>query len=281
MSHLKPSFFIIGERKCGTSSLFRYLLTHPHILPGKWKEPQFFSKYPVTELSRHIDGYWSNFPEIDGTAPATLTWPELDAEGTLFEEKIQFDRKQAREYITGDASANTFCEVDPEIIFQFLPQVKLILLFRDPVLRAFSHHRMFLRFQEEGRDLGRHIDAFELEMEREIEAYHQGEQTLFISPGIYIQQLRKWEAIFPNDQFRIYFTEHLADLVSAIYILEDIQSFLELPLYPLGAALSQRYNQAPMATIPAPVEQKLRAFYAPFNQELAEHLSADLPGSWK
>jgi len=40
----KPNFFIIGAPKCGTTSLARWLETHPRVfLPPRRKEPHFFS----------------------------------------------------------------------------------------------------------------------------------------------------------------------------------------------------------------------------------------------
>jgi len=280
MSYLKPSFFILGERKCGTSSLFRYLLEHPHILPGKWKEPQFFSKHSPAYIAEHIDEYWSLFPKKEGEEQAILTWPELDREGNLFEEKVHFERKNNAFFITGEASANSFCEVNPSLLFQYLPEIKFILLFRDPAARAFSHHRMFLRFQEEGRVLGRKIEDFETEIDKEITAHQKGKTTFFIEPGLYIKQLKKWRAIFPKNQFRIYFSHQLASPDSARELLSDIQNYLNLPLYHYTSELDRRYNQAPQASMSKEIEQKLRSFYRPYNKLLAQYVEKKLPSSW-
>ena len=39
-----PDFLIIGGQKCGTTSLYNYLLNHPDIYPSLWKEVNFFDK---------------------------------------------------------------------------------------------------------------------------------------------------------------------------------------------------------------------------------------------
>lgn len=279
MTYLKPTFFIIGERKCGTSSLFRYLTDHPHVLPGRLKEPQFFSKYSPEYIAENIQTYWSFFPQKTDEE-VVLTWPELDKQGILYEEKVFFKRENETSFITGDASANTFCEVDPALLYQYLPEVKLILLFRDPVQRAFSHHRMYLRFQAEGRRLEREIRDFETEMEYEMQAHLAGEKTIFIGPGLYINQLKKWRAIYPEKQFSIYFSEQLATGDAARNLLSDIQNYLNLPYYSYPTELEKRYNQAPPATMPVKTAQKLRSFYLPFNQHLSQYLSRKLPSSW-
>lgn len=38
-----PEFMIIGAAKCGTTSLYHYLRTHPQIFLPAVKEPGFFS----------------------------------------------------------------------------------------------------------------------------------------------------------------------------------------------------------------------------------------------
>src|SRR5262245_60810798 len=40
-----PDVLIIGSRKCGTTSLFRYLLDHPCVLPPLKKEIFYFSEH--------------------------------------------------------------------------------------------------------------------------------------------------------------------------------------------------------------------------------------------
>ena len=57
MQYLRPSFFIIGERKCGTSSLYRYLIAHPNVLPCQLKEPNFFGK-GAEYVNENIEDYW-------------------------------------------------------------------------------------------------------------------------------------------------------------------------------------------------------------------------------
>ena len=42
--NIKNFLLIIGSMKCGTTSLFNYLATHPEISASKVKEPEFFTK---------------------------------------------------------------------------------------------------------------------------------------------------------------------------------------------------------------------------------------------
>ncbi|MEZ4899864.1 MAG: hypothetical protein R2806_23680 [Saprospiraceae bacterium] len=81
-------------------------------------------------LRTHWEQYLANFPEI-GKSSATLIWPELNAQGILYEEGVTYVRTAAGITITGEASANTFFDVPPEIVKEFLPEIKLIVLFRE------------------------------------------------------------------------------------------------------------------------------------------------------
>ena len=47
MSEIQNDDFIIiiGSMKCGTSSLYNYLIEHPSICPCSIKEPEYFSVF--------------------------------------------------------------------------------------------------------------------------------------------------------------------------------------------------------------------------------------------
>jgi hypothetical protein len=99
---------IIGAMKCGTSSLYHYLKTHPEIYMTAEKEPDFF----FVNWNLGVDWY----------------------EGLFNTEKS----------IRGEASTNytkfpQFADV-PQKIFQVLPQAKLIYIMRDPIQRIISHY---------------------------------------------------------------------------------------------------------------------------------------------
>lgn len=277
-NYIAPSFFIIGERKCGTSSLYRYLVQHPNVLPCALKEPNFFGK-GVKYVEEHIASYWQLFPLKEGTAPCTFSWPELDTQGILYHEDIRIPRIPNQQYITGEASANTFYEVNPSLVRRYLPKVQLIVLFRNPIERAFSHYRMYQRFQEEGRDLGFKVRDFETEVREEMELIKNGQRGEYLSPSIYLHQLERWVATFGQAQIKIYFTEDLKEMDKAKVILKDIHLILGLPQYEYGSYLSQHFNKAPAAFIPTTLTRDLQSFFKPYNKRLFEFLG--IPIRWE
>ena len=53
-----PDFLIIGAARCGTTSLYEYLVQHPNIVPATGKEVYFFDK----KYSKGLNWYRSFFP---------------------------------------------------------------------------------------------------------------------------------------------------------------------------------------------------------------------------
>src|SRR5205085_3372396 len=154
MGHLRPSFFIVGVNKCGTSSLYRYLLAHPHVLPCAEKEPNFFGRHSPEYVASHIQEYFALFPTCEYQGDLSYEWEASDQAGTSPPIRVRVVRDAATRYITGEASANTFHDVAPSLLHQYLPDVRLILLIRNPIDRACSHHGMYRRFQAAGHQVG-------------------------------------------------------------------------------------------------------------------------------
>ena len=269
--YIRPSFFIIGERKCGTSSLYRYIVQHPNVLPCSLKEPNFFGK-DQPYVSKNIDEYWAFFPKKNATIDRSFMWPELNSKGILYEEEVIIPRVPNQSYITGEASANTFYEVAPELVKQYLPNIKLILLLRNPIDRAFSHHRMYQRFQEEGRDLGFQVNSFEEDILAEMNLILGGDKGHYLSPGLSLTTLKKWHSVFDKSTIKIFFTEDLKIPSKAHNILTELQLFLDLPYYNYGSYLEKQFNKAPLASFSPLLRSKMAAFYKPYNEALFSYI---------
>jgi hypothetical protein len=129
----KPAFLIIGAQKAGTSSLFRYLSQHPDIRLPKRKELHFFD----LQYSNGIDWYERLFPR----------------------------KKIIKRQITGEASPfYLFHPLVPERVFNHYPNIRLIVLLRNPVDRAYSHFHMERNRNAEPEDS--FMRAVELEFDR-------------------------------------------------------------------------------------------------------------------
>ena len=52
--YCRPGFLIIGQGKCGTSSLYHYLIGHPRVLPAIEKQIQYFKVRKCTNKSFRV-----------------------------------------------------------------------------------------------------------------------------------------------------------------------------------------------------------------------------------
>ena len=236
------------------------------VLPGIRKEPNLFAQ-PAPAIEAGWGAYLAQFPLAEGAAAAELLWPELDRSGLLYEEAVTKPRVPGQQYVTGEASANTFHEGDPAEVRKRLPGVRLVMVLRDPVERAFSHHRMLLRFPAEGRDLGRKIGSLEEEVEREM----SGEPGDLLAPGRYVDNFRRWDAVFPAEQRLVLRVEDLEH--QPMETMSRVLAHLGLPVpeQPLPG-WTKRYNEAPPAAMPAALRQRLNVYFEEPNVELAKWL---------
>lgn len=125
MTGNRPNLFIIGAMKSGTSSLHRYLGSHPAVFMSEPKEPGYF----VEEL----------------------TWPNGEAWYlNLFAGAA--GRPIIGESSTEYAKAPSFGGV-PERIARFNPEARFIYVMRDPVERAISHYWHMVVNNAEYRDM--------------------------------------------------------------------------------------------------------------------------------
>jgi hypothetical protein len=130
-------FMIAGVQKGGTTSLDAYLRQHPDISMAKKKEVHFFDKRPPTGI-RPLD-YW------------------------IYHQQFHWNEK-ARGAKLGEATPIlTWWTGAMERLWRYNPHIKVIMLLRDPVERAWSHFRMDKRLQREGETFS---NAIRTERER-------------------------------------------------------------------------------------------------------------------
>ncbi len=235
INRLKPSFLIIGAQKAGTSSLFNYLGQHPDItLPSK-KELHFFD----LRYDKGIEWYESLFPE-----------------GINYENQI-----------TGEASPYyLFHPLVPEYVRYHYPGIKLIILLRDPVDRAYSHFQMERKRGTE--PLASFVHAVELEVERiyeeeqkilrgEIQSRTRFRNWSYMKRGLYGQQLQRWLGFFPREQFLIIRSEDFFS--STLLWMQQIHTFLgirDIPPANLSPVNSNKYPELPVS-----VKDKLKDYF--------------------
>ena len=189
-----PDFLIVGGMRCGSTTLANILNSQSAIFLPETKEIHYFDQRNLDIQS--IQDY------IDHFKMATQT--QLIGEATP-------------DYLTSSGCALR--------IQQQLPDVKLIMILRDPVRRAWSHYRFSVA---SGREIEPFDNALRLEDERLAHPIH--EHDIFFSyqqRSRYIEHIRNYLNRFRADQLHIIILEELlADpqsIVTALFSFLDIE----------------------------------------------------------
>lgn len=256
---LRPDFLIIGAQKAGTTSLYDYLVQHPQIAAARTKEVHFFD--------HHF------------------------ARGTTWYERQFASRRAFRETrITGEASPFYLLHPRaPERARQLLPDVKLLVVLRNPVDRAFSHYQHNVRKRvwaadktetptpREPLSFEDALDAEDARLRGEIERVGNEEnyrsRALLLhsyqTRGLYAQQLERWFEVFPRERFFIVENDELA--ADAQHATARVLTFLGL--LPIQLENAARKNVGGYRTEIAPqTRAALVEYFRPHNARLYELL---------
>ncbi|NER47330.1 MAG: tetratricopeptide repeat protein [Symploca sp. SIO1A3] len=243
LSSSAPSFLIIGQAKCGTTSLYTYLTQHPQILPAIRKEINFWNR--DSTFNRGLNWYLAHFPSI----------------------------ASGKKLITGEATTTYLDSYKTaQRLLQFFPHMKLIILLRNPVERVLSHYYMNCRYRWESSSLEEAIFS-ELEMlsqQPTIDLHSQVYATngFYITRSKYVESIKQWMELFPKEQFLILQSEDFFSDPAAT--VDQVFQFLELEPYQL-----QKYPHMKKGDYP-PISQSMHQFlsdyFRPFNQQLEEYL---------
>ena len=247
MKKLKgPDFIIIGTQKGGTNSLYNYLIQHPKVAPASGKEIHYFD----FNFDKKLDWYQSQFADV---APDIIT-----GEGSPY-------------YLYHPLVARRVCDLYPE--------VKLIVLLRNPAERAISHYYWEVRIGCENLSLAEAIAAESTRLAGETEkilndgTYYSfnHQHYSYLARGIYVEQLLNWMRVFPREQFLILKSEDFFNHPSAT--MAKVEDFLELPRHKLDEYI--RYNQNNYPPVSEAIYQELTEYFLPYNQRLCEELGID------
>ena len=168
-----PNFLGIGAPRCGTTWLHKLLEAHPDVFVPQIKEVHFFDRH----LDKGIDWYANHFDKVsDSTAVGEITPAYLYAE---------------------DAATR---------IKEYLGDIRLIVILRNPAQRAFSHYLNMIAHQ---RQAGRKQD-------RSFQEMTQLEPRI-IEEGFYCKLLRPYLSLFSRNNFLILFHDDVLQQPEAVW----------------------------------------------------------------
>ncbi|MDQ6660253.1 MAG: sulfotransferase domain-containing protein [Chloroflexota bacterium] len=261
-----PDFLIIGAERCGTSSLYYYLIEQPHIISASTKETHFFDE----NFGKGIGWYRAQFPV------------------SVRKQYVTTVLKQ--DFLTGEGTPYYMLYPHaPKRTFEIVPEVKLIALLRNPVDRAFSKHWIETRA---GFETWSFEDAIKGEHERLAgerekmladESYYSYSFRHFsyLTRGIYLDQLQNWLHYYPREQLLILRSEDMYS--NPAEVLQKTLQFLGVK----NASLNREFknyrrpskkgyrNQAFTPTLDPKMREYLVEYFRPHNARLYEYLGVN------
>jgi hypothetical protein len=194
------SFIVAGAQKGGTSALDAYLREHPELCLPRRKELHFFdtdANFAVEPID--YAAYHANFdpkpPQrlLGEVTPAYMYWPTA-----------------------------------AERIERYNPAMKLILVLRNPITRAFSQWNMARQNHREPLPF---LEALRVEPERRRNLpLERAKRFTYVERGFYVAQLQRLWEHFPVAQTLIFRSEEL--LGHPDDVLARVAAFLGIALFP-------------------------------------------------
>jgi hypothetical protein len=250
-----PDFLIAGAPRSGTWTMFNALGRHPSIEMSAVKEVAWFNvRYDKSAL-----WYRRSFP-------------------TMFQRFMT--RRRTGAFATGEATPTyLFHPHAARRIKKLIPDVKLIIMLRNPVQRAYSHYHWAVRMGFEPLSFDDVIDREEGRVAGELEKMLADENYLsfprsylsYIGMGRYAEQIEDWLEVFPREQFLFLSTDELKRDTGDV--LDRTARFLGLHTTALPE--SKRANKGFYPKASASARERLSDYFRPHNERLWELLGTD------
>jgi hypothetical protein len=252
-----PDFVLIGAMKSGTTALIHYLSEHPSIkLPLFQREVHFFDG----NFYRGVKWYKSFFPT------------------KIYKSFITKFRNQS--FLTGEKTPlYIFHPLAPQRLYSVLPNVKLILLLRNPMIRAYSHYQHSVRNGRENLSFEDAIKEEETRLMGELDKIIQSNtyksynynHYSYLARGRYIEQVKRWFKYFPKEQILIIKSENLFQYPQRT--MNEIYEFLEIPKVrhrEFKKIFAHKYTKISEKT-----KSELKEYFKPYNIQLSEYVGID------
>jgi len=256
-----PGFLIAGGQRCGTTSMFHTLIQHPAILkPVLHKGVHYFD----TAYGNGPAWYRGHFPLL---ATAQRAGRRSGVPAVTFESSPYY----------------LFHPLAAARINTDLPGIKLVVLLRDPVERAYSAHaHEFARgFEDQSFEAALDLEPQRLagEAERLVAepgyVSHHHQHNAYLQRGRYVEHLERVSALI--GRYRMHVVDSHLFFTEPEQVYAGVLDFLGVP--PLGTPVFERHNARPRTPMSSQLRARLEAHFAPYDEQLAGWLGH--PPSWR
>lgn len=184
-----PNLFIVGAPKCGTTSLYHFLNSHPDVDMSPMKEPHYLAFNDRKEYES-IFGYKNFYTTLRKNPKPVVT------------EAAYFDLFKADGHfeIVGEASTSyLYSKLAPKRIYEKYNSgnLRILIFLRNPAERAYSQ---FLHHVRDGLEF---TDDFFEAFWGEEERLHLGPFWHYRKMGFYAEQVKKYIDLFGRDKIKV------------------------------------------------------------------------------
>lgn len=293
----KPDFICIGPEKTGTTWLHKNLQQHPHIFLPYPKEVRYFWE-KVFLCPETTDNFWLKFTSSHWHYRSIRRYALVSAYhnfNNLFHFKFNplihrcswdwkylFSRhsdtwynslfNEEKNIITGDISPLYYRlpEIEIERISQKFPHVKIIILLRNPIDRAWSKAKMNLCVHQKQTFTKVTAEDWYRAFDEEF-SYLPSYQTL----------ISNWQKYFSPEQVKVFFYETILD--NNWNFLQEICNFIQVDInkFPpsLQQHISKKINAGLKIDIPPQYANYLASLYKNCIQEMCQQYQM-YPQQW-
>lgn len=218
-------FLILGVHRCGTTTLYKHMAEHPQVCRPLYKELNFFN----------IEGRYANGQRY------YEAHVRMSHEGKHFEATVgHFEHLLV-----------------PFRVKKWYPNCKFIILFRDPVNRAYSHYWQ-APFKETA-------NKSVIEFEEMTWAGLKGLYPIsWLQRGVYWYKLAHWWEVFPKNRFLCIKSEDMFQDREKVF--KKVQEFLGLEVHK-----TKRHVQAASRArgkVPPEIRPAMEKYFKPSNDKL-------------
>ena len=239
---LRPSFLIVGAQKAGTSALFEMLARHPKLLAPEVKELDFFSR--DENHDRGIGHYLDQFP--------LRPWDDR-GQRTFEASPSYLDSPEA-----------------PARIKAAFPDMRIIIILRDPVKRAFSAWNMYRQFEHHPKYAHRYdprdlVTAIEENMRG---GPGSGPVDDYLERGIYAPRVQRYFDVFGRDKVLVIpYPRYRSEPQQ---VLDEVCDHVGLERMPAEreAARSSANKRPYESPMPEALKERLYRYFAPAMHDL-------------
>ncbi len=251
----KPQFIIIGTQKGGTSGLFNILNQHSLLYGSSQKEVHYFDNDEWYEQNK-LEEYHSYFP-----------LPHQIPKGAKVFEASPL-------YLFHPKAA--------ERLYSYNPKLKLIILLRNPVERAFSawtmYHHHFSNQLSSRHDPRSFSQAIHYELNHLQTSDYYSDFRSYLKRGIYVNQIQNFLKFFPRKQLLAIESASLKNDFDPT--IREILNFIGIPYAKLENITSNKSQINDKNQYQKEVKA-LHQFFEPFNKQLFDLLDTNWNWDYK